>query len=171
MKMTLRSAGRGTRLSCVAAVLCWACSSSNAGAVIAPSGTQRGLGFLENAVGDYPGKIGLWNHALLHPRLSALLGKRRAFFYSNMWNTIAVSRQGRLVYVTGTRQPLAGLDGAVFVADLERNTVWIWLMISGQIYEYREQPLQPELPAEVAFFIENWRAISRAGRTPALSYQ
>ena len=75
------------------------------------------------------------------------------------------------MYVTGTRQPLAGLDGAVFVADLERNTVWIWLMISGQIYEYREQPLQPELPAEVAFFIENWRAISRAGRTPALSYQ
>ena len=60
----------------------------------------------------------------------------------------------------GTGQALAGLDGAVFVADLERNIVWIWLMISGQIFEYREHPLQPELPAEVAFFIENWRSLS-----------
>jgi hypothetical protein len=88
-----------------------------------------------------------------------------------MWNTTVVSRQGPLVYVTGTRQPLAGLDGAVFVADLERNTVWIWLMISGQIFEYRENPLQPALPAEVSFFIENWRELSRAGGTPAVSYQ
>jgi hypothetical protein len=169
--MTTLSAGHRTWLSCAVALLCWACSSSNAGAVVAPPGSQRGLGFLELAVGDYPGKIGLWNHAVLRPRLSALLGKRRAFFYSNMWNTTVVSRQGRLVYVTGTRQPLAGLDGAVFVADLERNTVWIWLMISGQMFEYREQPLQPELPAEVALFIENWRAINRAGQAPAVSYQ
>jgi hypothetical protein len=132
--------------------------------MVTPAGFQRGLGFLESAVGNDPGTIGLWNHALLRPRLTTLLGKRRAFFYGNMWNTTVVSRQGRLVYVTGTRQPLAGLDGAVFVADLERNTVWIWLMISGQIFEYREHPLQPELPAEVAFFIENWRSFSALPR-------
>jgi hypothetical protein len=143
----------------------------NAGATVAPGGSQRGLGFLESAVGDDPAKLGLWNHALLRPRLSALLGKRRAFFYSNMWNTTVVSRRGSLVYVTGTRQPLAGLDGAVFVADLERNSVWVWLMISGRVFEYREHPLQQALPAEVAFFIENWRETSRAERTPAVSYQ
>lgn len=169
--MTLRSAIRGMRLSCAAALLCWACSSSNAGAVVTPPGSQRGLGFLEHAVGDYPGKIGLWNHADLHPRLFALLGKRRAFFYSNMWNTTVVSRRGQLVYVTGTRQPLAGLDGAVFIADLERNTVCVWLMISGRMFEYREQPLRPELPAEISLFIENWRVISRARQAPAVSYQ
>lgn len=145
--------------------------SGIAEATVEPGGSQRGLGFLESAVGDDPAKLGLWNHALLRPRLSALLGKRRAFFYGNMWNTTVVSRRGSLIYVTGTRQPLAGLDGAVFVADLERNSVWVWLMISGRIFEYREQPLQQALPAEVAFFIENWHEASRAGRTPAVSYQ
>lgn len=168
--MTTLTAGHGTRLSC-AAVLVWACWAGNADAVTAPSGAKSGLSFLESAVGDYPRTSGLWNHALLRPRLSALLGKRRAFFYGNMWNTTLVSRQGSLVYVTGTRQPLAGLDGAVFVADLQRDTVWIWLMISGQIFEYSEHPLQPELPAGAALFIENLRAVSRAGQTPAVSYQ
>ena len=171
MMMTVRFPGRGACLSCAAALLCLACYAGNAGALFAPSGAHGGLGFLAGTVGDDPAKIGLWNHKLLHPRLAALLGKRRAFFYSNMWNTTVVSRQGPLVYVTGTRQPLAGLDGAAFVADLERNNVWVWLMISGQIFEYREHPLRTELPAEVAFFIENLHATSRAERTPAVSYQ
>jgi hypothetical protein len=157
-------------LVCLAAFCC-ACWAGKAIAVPAPPGGQRGLDFLSDAVGKYPGNIGLWDHALLHPRLSALLGKRLAFFRSNMWNTTAVSRQGRLLYVTGTRLPLAGLDGAVFVADLQRDTVWICVMISGQLFEYREHPLPPDLPAEVAFFIDAWRAISRAGGAPHISYQ
>jgi hypothetical protein len=44
-------------------------------------------------------------------------------------------------------------------------------MISGQLFEYREHPLPPDLPAEVAFFIDAWRAISRAGGAPHISYQ
>ena len=164
MTMTLHPARCGWPRFCAAAVLCWACISGHAEATVAPGSSQRGLGFLESAVGGDPAKLGLWNHALLRPRLSALLGKRRAFFYGNMWNTTVVSRRGSLVYVTGTRQALAGLDGAVFVADLERNSVGVWLMISGQVFEYREQPLQQALPAEVAFFIENWRALSALPR-------
>jgi hypothetical protein len=162
---------RSARRACVAALLCCAWWAGTAAAVLAPAGDQRGLGFLESVVGEYPGKLGLWDHKQLHPRLHALLGKRLAFFRSNMWNTTAVTRQGSLVFVTGSRLPLAGRDGAVFVADLQRDTVWIWVMISGQLFEYREHPLQPDLPPDVALFIDNWRANNRAGNAPPLPYQ
>jgi hypothetical protein len=170
MKMTAFGVAHGVRLACAAAV-CWACWCGQATAVLAPQDAQRGLGFLGRLVGEYPAKTGLWDHRLLHRRLHALLGKRFAFFRANMWNTTAVSRQGSLVYVTGTRLPLAGRDSAIFVADIARDTVWVWLMISGQLFEYRERPLAPDLPAEVALFIDNWRAMSRAGGAPAASYQ
>ena len=170
MKMTAYGAAYGARIACAAAV-CWACWSGQATAVLGPPDAQRGLGFLGSLVGEYPAKTGLWDHRLLYRRLHALLGKRFAFFRANMWNTTAVSRQGSLVYVTGTRLPLAGRDSAIFVADIARDTVWVWLMISGQLFEYRERPLAPDLPAEVALFIDNWRIMSRAGSAPAASYQ
>lgn len=171
MNMTIDPAITGARLASWVALFCCACWAGGASAVFTPPGTERGLAFLEDAVGKYPREIGLWDHASLYPRLSVLLGKRLPFFRSNMWNTTAVSRQGRLVYVTGTRLPLTGRDGAVFVADLQRDTVWAWIMISGRLFEYRERPVQPDLPAEVALFIDNWRTISRAAGAPGLSYQ
>ena len=126
-------------------------------ATVAPPGSERSLAFLENAVGQYPRQSGLWEHAVLHRRLASLLGKRMPFFRSNMWNTTAIARQGDLIFVTGSRLPLAGHDGAVFVADLRRDTMWVWVMISGRLFEYRERPALPELPAEVALFLDNWR--------------
>lgn len=35
-------------------------------------------------------------------------------------------------------------------------------MISGRLFEYREHPAQPELPAEVALFLDNWRTARRS---------
>lgn len=171
MNMTAGATRHGVRLACAAALMCWAGWAGIAAAVLGPPGGQRGLGFLESVIGEYPGKMALWDHRLLHPRLHALLGKRFAFFRANMWNTTTISRQGSLVYVAGTRLPLAGRDGAIFVADLARDTVWVWLMISGQLFEYRERPLQPDLPAGVALFLESWGAMSRANRAPPVSYQ
>lgn len=171
MSMPAFGAVQAARLACAAAVFCSLCWPGQAAAVDAPPDAQRGLGFLGSLVGEYPAKTGLWDHRLLNQRLHALLGKRLAFFRANMWNTTTVSRQGTLVYVTGTRLPLAGRDGAIFVADIARDTVWVWLMISGQLFEYRERPLAPDVPAEVALFIDNWQAISRAGGAPAASYQ
>ncbi|OGA26054.1 MAG: hypothetical protein A3I02_14660 [Betaproteobacteria bacterium RIFCSPLOWO2_02_FULL_67_26] len=158
------------RLACAVTALVWTCLSAPAAASAAPAGDAGSLAFLEGALGKYPREIGLWDHALLHQRLSALLGKRFPFFRSNMWNTTVLSRQGHLIYVTGTRVPL-GSDGAIFVADLKREAVWVWVMISGRLFEHREQPAQPELPAEVALFIDNWRARSRSASAPGLSYQ
>jgi hypothetical protein len=123
----------------------------------APTDSVRRLAFLESLVGDYPRDIRLWEHPGLHWRLSSLLGKRLPFFYSNMWNTGTVSRNGHWIYVTGTRRPLAGRDAAVFVADLERDTIWVWVMISGQLFHYRERAAQPELPTEVSLFLHGWR--------------
>lgn len=143
----------------------------HAAASVAPPGVERRLAFLENAVGQYPRETGLWDHALLHRRLSALLGKRLPFFRSNMWNTTTVSRREHLVFVTGSRLQLTGKDGAIFVADLRSDTLWVWVMISGRLFEYRERPAQPELPAEVALFLENWRAATRASAAPTASYQ
>ena len=160
------------RLAAAGLVLAWSWLPCGAAASVAPAGAQRALAFLEDAVGHYPRDVGLWEHAFMHRRMSALLGKRMPFFRSNMWNTTTVSRQGHLIYVTGTRRPLAGQDSAVFVADLRRNMVWVWVMISGRMFEYRERPAQPELPAEVALFLDNWRAASGrpAGTLPG-SYQ
>jgi hypothetical protein len=154
-------------------VMALACSllAFNAAASVAPPGSERRLGFLEDAVGQYPRQTGLWDHALLHRRLSTLLGKRLPFFRSNMWNTTTISRQGHLVFATGSRRPLAGHDGAIFVADLRSDTLWVWVMISGRLFEYRERPAQPELPAEVALFLENWRAATRSAGMPAASYR
>lgn len=136
-------------------------------ATVAPPGSERNLAFLENAVGQYPRQTGLWDHAVLHRRLASLLGRRLPFFRSNMWNTTAIAQQGDLIFVTGSRLPLAGRDGAVFVADLRRDTLWVWVMISGRLFEYRERPAQPELPAEVALFLDNWRTTGQsAGYTP-----
>lgn len=171
MKLTAIATSHSARLACATALLCWVGWVGAAVAVLVPPAGQRGLGFLEGVVGEYPGKAGLWDHSLLHPRLHALLGKRLPFFRANMWNTTTVSRQGSVVYVTGTRLPLTGRDGAIFVADLQRDTVWVWLMISGRLFEYRERPLQPALPAGVALFLDNWGAMSRAGRAPPVSYQ
>jgi hypothetical protein len=151
--------------------LAWGCASGSATASVAPQEEARRLAVLEASLGRYPREIGLWDHPSLHPRLSALLGKRFPFFRSNMWNTTLLARQGHLVYVTGTRVPLTGRDGAVFIADLRRDALWVWVMISGRLFEYRERPAQPELPAEVALFIENWRVITRSAGAPGISYQ
>lgn len=78
------------------------------------------------------------------------------------WRRLA--RDGRSIYVTGTRLPLAGTDGAVFVADVERNKIWVWVMIGDRLFEYRERPAQPDLPAEVGLFLERWRGLSAAPR-------
>lgn len=160
---------RAARL--IVAVIVLGFSAGSAIASSAPPGAERRLVFLEDSIGLYPREAGLWDHVLLHRRLSVLLGKRMPFFRSNMWNTTTIARQGHLVYVTGSRLPLAGRDGAVFVADLQRDTLWVWVMISGRLFEYRERPAQPELPAEVALFLENWRAAARSAGVPAVSYQ
>ena len=159
------------RCACIAAVLaaCWL--APGAAASVAPPGAERILAFLEAAVGRYPREIALWEHALLHARLSALLGKRFPFFRSNMWNTTTVSRQGNLIYVTGSRRPLAGRDSAVLVADLARDTLWVWIRISGQVFEYREHPAPRQLPAEVELFIDSWRAPDRGTAVHETSYQ
>jgi len=162
---------RAARLTGASIVLGCSLLAGNAVASVAPPGAERRLAFLEDAVGLYPREAGLWDHTLLHRRLSVLLGKRMPFFRSNMWNTTTIARQGHLVYVTGSRLPLAGRDGAIFVADLQRDTLWVWVMISGQLFEYRERPAQPELPAEVALFLDNWETARRSAAVPALSYQ
>jgi hypothetical protein len=171
--MTMTGAARCrdlARATCAMMALAWACQSVEALASAAAVDDTRRLAFLEETLGKYPREAGLWDHAWLHQRLSTLLGRRFPFFRSNMWNTTALSRQGHLVYVTGTRGPL-GRDGAIFIADLQRDALWVWVMISGRLYEYRERPAQPELPAEVALFIDNWRAVSRSAGGPGISYQ
>jgi hypothetical protein len=144
-----------------AAVACAAlmalCRAPDAGGSVAPTDSTARLAFLEASVGTYPKDIRLWEHPGLHWRLSTLLGKRLPFFHGNMWNTGTVSRNGRWIYVTGTRRPLVEQDGAIFVADLERDTIWVWLMISGQVFHYRERAAQPDVPAEVALFLHGWR--------------
>jgi hypothetical protein len=126
-------------------------------ATIGPPGSAHRLAFLEAAVGHYPREIQLWEHPELRGRLSSLLGKRLPFFHGNMWNTGAVSRYGRWIYVTGTRLPLPGRDGAIFVADLERDTIWVWVMISGRLFRYRERAVSVDLPAEVTLFLQGWQ--------------
>lgn len=165
------TARRIARLAAAGLVLAASWLPGGAAASVAPPGAERVLSFLEDTVGQYPRDVGLWEHALMHRRMSALLGRRLPFFRSNMWNTTPVLRQGHLIYVLGTRRPLAGQDSAVFVADLRSDTVWVWVMISGQMFEYRERLAQPELPAEVALFLANWRSSSRATGAPPVSYQ
>ena len=167
-----RASARDRSARLLGGALALICSrlGGHAAASVTPPGTERKLVFLEDAVGQYPRETGLWDHALLHGRLSVLLGKRMPFFRSNMWNTTTIARQGDLVFVTGSRLPLAGKDGAIFVADLRRDMFWVWVMISGRLFEYREQPTHPEVPAEVALFLENWRAARSVGM-PAASYR
>jgi hypothetical protein len=156
-----------TTLICAAAM--GLCLALDARGSVAPTDSARRLAFLASAVGYYPRDIQLWEHPGLHWRLSSVLGKRLPFFYSNMWNTGTVSRNGRWIYVTGTRRPLAGGDAAVFVADLERDTIWVWVMISGQLFHYRERAAQPELSAEVSLFLHGWRTLGVADAS--FSYQ
>jgi hypothetical protein len=153
----LPAAARGVRRlpgarCCALALLLWAWPAA-APARLAPAGAERGLARLEQAVGRYPREVGLWDQHLLHERVRKLVGRRFPFFRSNMWNTGVVSRDGPLLYVTGTRQQWGGLDGAALVADLDRDAIWVWIMISGRRYEYRERPLQP---AEVELFLRHW---------------
>lgn len=150
------------RTACAGVSLSWLCLAGEAGASIAPQDASRTLPFLEQAVGQYPRDILLCERAGLHRRLSILLGRRLPFFRGNMWNTGAVSRNGQWIYVIGTRLPLTGGDGAVFVADIERDTIWVWVMVSGRLFEYRERPAHPDLPAEVVLFLDNWRATVRS---------
>jgi hypothetical protein len=161
--MRMRNSGRGAG---ACAVLIALCQAPDAGSSVAPPDSASRLAFLESSVGSYPRDIRLWEHPGLHWRLASLLGKRLPFFNSNMWNTGTVSRSGRWVYVTGTRQPLAGQDAAIFVADLERDTIWVWVMISGQVFHYRERAAQPDVPAEVALFLHGWRAFGVEDGSP-----
>lgn len=73
--------------------------------------------------------------------------------------------------MTGTRLPLAGRDAAIFVVDLERDAIWVWVRVSGRPFEYRERPAQPELSAEVALFLDSLRAISQSAGVPGFSFQ
>jgi len=159
------------RSACAAAALAASWLPLGTAASVVPPGSERILAFLESAVGRYPREIGLWEHAVLHQRLSALIGRRLPFFHGNMWNTTTVSRQGNLIYVLGSRRPLAGQDSAVLVADLARDTLWVWVKISGQVFEYRERPAPRDLPAEVEIFIDSWRADTRETAAPAASYR
>jgi hypothetical protein len=148
------------RAAVACAALAGLCQALDARGSVAPLDSARRLAFLESSVGSYPRDIQLWQHPGLHSRLSILLGRRLPFFNSNMWNTGTMSRNGRWIYVTGTRVALAGQDAAVFVADLERDTIWVWVMISGQLFQYRERAAQPELPAEIELFLHGWRTTS-----------
>jgi hypothetical protein len=141
-------------------------SALDAQGAVAPTDSAQRLTFLASSTGSYPRDIRLWEHPGLHQRLSLLLGKRLPFFNSNMWNTGTVSRSGRWIFVTGTRRPLAGPDGAISVADLERDTIWVWVMISGEQFHYRERAAQPELPAEVELFLHVWRTPGASVSTP-----
>ena len=135
MNMTNANALRRiARLLGITVVLGCSFISCNVAASVAPPGLERNLALLEAAVGQYPRQTGLWDHAMLHRRLASLLGKRLPFFRSNMWNTTVIARQGNLIFVTGSRLPLAGHDGAVFIADLRRDTLWVWVMISGRLF-------------------------------------
>jgi hypothetical protein len=165
--MLMRSCGQAA-IACAAVIAL--CRAPDAGASVAPPESTARLAFLVASVGTYPRDIRLWEHPGLHERLSSLLGKRLPFFHGNMWNTGTVSRNGRWIYVTGTRRPLAGQDAAIFVADLERDTIWVWVMISGQVFHYRERAAQPDVPAEVALFLYGWRTFGVASSSP-LSYQ
>jgi hypothetical protein len=155
MRAVVRIAGIA-RAAVACAALIGLCQAPDARGSAGPTDSLRRLAFLESSVGSYPGEIRLWEHPGLYWRMASLLGKRLPFFHGNMWNTGTVSRNGRWVYVTGTRLPLSGGDAAVFVADLERDTIWVWVMISGQWFHYRERAAQPELPAEVALFLHGW---------------
>jgi len=166
---TMRAVVRVTRLARTAvagAALIGLCQGPDARGSAGPADSVRRLAFLEASVGSYPRETRLWVHPGLYWRMSSLLGKHLPFFHGNMWNTGTVSRDGRWIYVTGTRLPLAGGDAAVFVADLERDTIWVWIMISGQWFHYRERAAQPELPAEVALFLYGWRTSGAPDGTP-----
>lgn len=111
---------------------------------------------LNRYAGAYPDAAALWRAPWMAPRLQALLGPKLETFLANVQVKTPVMKDGGVFYVAGNKPHQGGIDGAVFIADPNTDTIEVVLFVNGKREDFKEGGRDVAFPPEVVTTLGNY---------------
>lgn len=112
------------------------------------------LTWMINLVGQTPFDVQLWRTVPTARRLYNLLGPQKyERFLINMQESTVILGESGIYYVLGNKKYGGGRDLAAFVADVDRDYLYVWLLLDGTPEEHAEEGWAAPLPQAVRDYI------------------
>jgi len=125
----------------------------------AQSDADDSLAFLGDLNGMYPDDVHLYEVPGWKTRMTALLGEEVGLVAERLQIGTPITVEGSVAYLHGTRRDAGPADAALIVVDLERDELWVWLTVGGELRRFGPDGDPDTVPADAAEALQRMQSV------------